>query len=551
MKLLVSLAAVLVLSAATVQTPPQTTPPPVPYLESIEIQINNVDVIVTDRDGNRVHGLKQSDFVLRENGTAQPITNFSEVRGATRAAAAAPSQPRKIVLLLDELALHPNVVENLQHRAHELVDATIAPGDEVMLITSAERKKVPLPFTSDKAAIHKAIDEAMRKTAFRANTSLVREQLMLQREAGDLGVGMYVMSVQRRVKEMLGHLQAVVAALAEVPGKKAVVFVTQSLPAEPGREVYDVIHAAGFRQAYGNRIVTPWPNFQAYIDDIARTASTNGVTIYCLQAEVPLGLLADVNVDSISDPIRSGRGNGAPLPHIHPARFRPNYSVFGATTQGTQRTFDVLAGTTGGKWWAGGAGVRPMFDQVADDVTDYYSLGYRATSAELDKTRAVSVAVSGHPEVKIRARRAVVRKSPTNEMRDMVIARLLDDRQIDELSARVSAGTPEREAGGALLLPVEIKVPLEKLTFLRDGNVYRASFRVHYAADNNAVDFAPGEGREQRVEVPSADMPTIGGKYFKYTSSLRVMPGEVKLAVGVLDPLSRLTTIKTMTLDAR
>src|SRR6266540_5746070 len=107
MKLLVSLAAVLILSAATVQTPPQTTPHPVPYLESIEIQINNVDVIVTDRDGNRVYGLKQSDFVLRENGTPQPLTNFSEVRGATHAAAAAaPSQPRKIVLLLDELALH-------------------------------------------------------------------------------------------------------------------------------------------------------------------------------------------------------------------------------------------------------------------------------------------------------------------------------------------------------------------------------------------------------------------------------------------------------------
>jgi len=92
--------------------------------------------------------------------------------------------------------------------------------------------------------------------------------------------------------------------------------------------------------------------------------------------------------------------------------------------------------------------------------------------------------------------------------------------------------------------------PLSKLTFLRDGDVYRASFRVHYAAESSTL-FAPGEGREQVVEVPSADMPNIGGKYFTYTSSLRVTKGEVKVSVGVLDPLSHLATIKTMTVEAR
>jgi hypothetical protein len=188
---------------------------------------------------------------------------------------------------------------------------------------------------------------------------------------------------------------------------------------------------------------------------------------------------------------------------------------------------------------------------VAEDSTDYYSLGYRAASEERDKTREIVVRVPNHPEYEVRSRRAVVRKSAPNEMRDLVIAGLLEDRNVDELSVRVSTGKVQHEFKGTLLVPVDIKVPLSKLTFLRDGQVYRASFRVHYAAESGALDFAPGEGREQTVEVPSAEMPNIGGKYFTYTSSLRVRPGELKVSVGVLDPLSKLATIKTMTVEAR
>ena len=37
-----------------------------------------VDVVVRDKDGHAIHGLKQSDFVLLENKSAQPIKHFEE-----------------------------------------------------------------------------------------------------------------------------------------------------------------------------------------------------------------------------------------------------------------------------------------------------------------------------------------------------------------------------------------------------------------------------------------------------------------------------------------
>ena len=51
-------------------------------VESIEVRVTNVDVVVTDRNGNRVAGLSKDDFTLIEDGKIQPITNFYEVRDA-------------------------------------------------------------------------------------------------------------------------------------------------------------------------------------------------------------------------------------------------------------------------------------------------------------------------------------------------------------------------------------------------------------------------------------------------------------------------------------
>ena len=527
--------AAIVLAATVATTTPQTKP--VPYLESIEVTVNNVDVIVTDRAGNRVHGLQQSDFELLENNAPQTISNFSEYRGSERApvATTAPEalpQARKFVMLFDDLSLHPATAAEFRKRTDALVGSVMQPGDELMILTpTSKRAKVALPFTSDKRAIHDGIESVMRQSAFRANTRLIAEQLFYEREvqsatfsARRAGAQAYSRGVSRRVKETLGHLQAVVAALAEVPGKKSVIFVTQSLPVEPVVEAYDLDEPRS----------GSWSRLTTYLADVARTASTNGVTVYCLQPDVYTGSTIGMDVE---DRGRSPRG------------VRVNTRVPATNVQGTQKAFEVLSGTTGGKWWRGGAGIDPLFRQIAEDATDYYSIGYRAASEELDRTRSIAVRVRNHPDYDVRARRAVVRKSAPNEMRDMVIARLLDDRSVDELGVRGSIGKTQRELTGSLLVPVDLKIPLSKLTFLRDGDVYRASFRVHYAAESSAPDFAPGEGREQVVEVPPADIAHLGGKFFTYSTKLRVLPGEVKVSVGVLDPLSHLATIKTMTFE--
>src|SRR5438874_9131425 len=49
-------------------------------VETIEVRVVNIDVVVTDRAGNPVHGLTKSDFEVFENRKPQTITNLYEVR---------------------------------------------------------------------------------------------------------------------------------------------------------------------------------------------------------------------------------------------------------------------------------------------------------------------------------------------------------------------------------------------------------------------------------------------------------------------------------------
>src|SRR5687768_4040799 len=89
------------------------------FSERLDVSLVNVEVIVTDRDGNRVRGLKAEDFTILEEGRPQQIANFAEysaqaeavdvsVEGAAPKTAAAeppPRQQRTVLVFVDEIAL--------------------------------------------------------------------------------------------------------------------------------------------------------------------------------------------------------------------------------------------------------------------------------------------------------------------------------------------------------------------------------------------------------------------------------------------------------------
>ncbi|HEX6862837.1 MAG TPA: hypothetical protein VF414_08480, partial [Thermoanaerobaculia bacterium] len=73
--LLPSLCLALAAPAAAWQTPPAETPSI--YGEVIDVRVVNVEVVVIDRQGNRVQDLKPGDFRLTVDGKEVPIEYFT------------------------------------------------------------------------------------------------------------------------------------------------------------------------------------------------------------------------------------------------------------------------------------------------------------------------------------------------------------------------------------------------------------------------------------------------------------------------------------------
>src|SRR5687767_11683850 len=76
------LASLPILSFASfAQTPAKETPPQVHTLPPVKAELVEIDVVVTDRKGEPLRGLRPEDFEVLENGKRQVITHFKDGRG--------------------------------------------------------------------------------------------------------------------------------------------------------------------------------------------------------------------------------------------------------------------------------------------------------------------------------------------------------------------------------------------------------------------------------------------------------------------------------------
>ncbi|MBI3405742.1 MAG: VWA domain-containing protein [Acidobacteria bacterium] len=118
--------------------------PSSPATIRVNVQLVEVAASVTDAEGAHVPGLTPKDFRIFENGDDRPVSYFD-----------ASTEPASIALILD---LSPSVLRewNDLRRAAKAMADTLAPRDEVALVTFAGYTRRVLPFTSDRALLDRA-----------------------------------------------------------------------------------------------------------------------------------------------------------------------------------------------------------------------------------------------------------------------------------------------------------------------------------------------------------------------------------------------------------
>ena len=367
MRRLASLSLLLALSAGAQEK----------LVESIEVHVVNVDVVVTDRAGNRVPGLTKNDFELFENGKPQSITNFYEVRpdevDAPHMTSLTPAAPvtsdtpppearaRHIVVFIDDYSVEPRTRVQLLASLHKFVAKELREGDEATIVNWARSTHVLVPFTSDKNALLAAIDKIEPRAAIQARTEDARIRNLCAEAASVRGlsraqaVGDCEMMISSRADELwalerdlIEAMRLTVTSLGGIEGKKAMVIAGAHLPELPGLDLFQFFNDTFGTSRKNSPYLTASHRTQRLsIENVAREANANGVTLYTIDTNDSRNTSSAENRDPVS--------------------LEDSFIEF----TNTKVSYDNLARITGGISLANTTNLDLAFDTVARDLTSW------------------------------------------------------------------------------------------------------------------------------------------------------------------------------------
>lgn len=529
---------------------------PMPYVETIDVRIINVDAVVTDRKGRPVHGLTKDDFELIENGHQIPITNFFEVKPSEKPpqtdAAPAETQPvaeqepveerrRRIVLFVDESTLHPFNRNRIFPALDDFVRQAMRPSDEVMIVSWNHDLKIELPFTTDVNAAHHILErlsstttsgaERVRRLSDAQERVLdVFEQAKMMggekplMEEGLREARQYADAVFRDERATTGAMNALMASMAAVDGKKILVFMTESLPAQPGLEMFEFIDGIRerFKDGRSRSAISDANRYSAEheIQSISDIANASGFTIYPIQAGSSASDgAADVNPRLEMDMQIAVRG-ASNLKAVNDAQ-----------------PLRALASATGGIAVVGSKNFELALDTIRKDFSSYYSLGYRASGEKVDRVRSLEVRVK-NPDYRVRSRRSLVERSLESDLRDAVAANLFYPARGNEMKIALHVGAP-RVSGRKMSMPLEIVIPMDSLTLIPDGDDLTGQFDLYIGFLRKDGSVSKVDKRHQQFRFAAS-----AAERRKEVRLVLQLSGDVatsRISVGVLDFVSHST----------
>lgn len=113
----------------------------------VETLLLNVPVIVSDRDGRYISGLKIENFYINENGTKRPPDFFANS-----------DSPMNVAILVDTSFSTTPILDDIKTAAREFLQV-LRPADQAMVASFDTRTKIWSEFTSDKLKLQTAIEK--------------------------------------------------------------------------------------------------------------------------------------------------------------------------------------------------------------------------------------------------------------------------------------------------------------------------------------------------------------------------------------------------------
>jgi VWFA-related protein len=486
------------------QTPQRSGQPPADATQGLPTfrsgrDLVVVNVVVRDKNGKLVRGLKQADFTVTEDNKPQTVESFDfeeldtvaapvEIAGemlagvnktAPARSAAGSKDPaytkdptatkplagskdpaytkepiaarqvvdlsdrRLMVLFFDLSSMQPDEVVRAVASGRDYVEKRLSPADVISVVSLGTSLNVAQDFTSDRASLLAALD----KLSPAEGSGFTENQAVSADDAADTGdsftpdeTEFNIFNTDRR----LDALRALADVLAGIEQKKSVIYFSGGVT----------------QQGMDNQAA-----MRAVVDRAVRA----NLSIYAADTRGLQALPAGGEASSAS-----ARGQGA-----FSGRTMDNARE---SLSGSQDSLTTLAEDTGGRAFFDTNEFSEVYAQVVKDTTAYYLLGYTSTNTATDgRYRRIKVALK-QPGYKLEFRSGYYAPrdfshSGRDDREQQLQEQLLSDLSPTDLPVHGTAGY-FRLKPNRYYVPMSFIVPGSQVQFSRSSDKEKATLDV-------------------------------------------------------------------------
>lgn len=532
------------------------------FSDVIEVRVVNIEVVVTDRDGIRVTGLKPQDFRLRVDGEEVPIEYFSEIRGGAAVEAGAgvqegvqgvpsvvpgtPVRTNYLVFVDDFFSIARDRNRVLDKLEEDL--GNLGPDDRLALVAFDGKDLTMLTtWTQSQRDLRRAFQEARARDAFglqrlaelRTNDSDRRSRRELDSTTADFiaqtgdapeepflrtfleGIELnYATRLADQVERSVLGAVATLRSFAAPPGRKVMLLLSGGWPYSPAEYTVNDFNAS-IEETLAGVFEQGIPGREELLRPLSDTANRLGYTLY--PVDVP-GLSRETGVDA-SRGVRED-------PVTRPAGSSVGTSVFPREDH-HHSSLVFLADETGGRALLN-AQRDVALEEVALDTRSYYWIGFSPQRREDDERHDIQVEVLGEG-LRARFREGFVDLSRESEVTLMVESSLLFGNPPSTRPLDLRFGRPKRRARGRMDVPLEVGIPLDDVVLLPEANQYRGELEIRVTAMDAEGDRSETPMDKIVIAGPTAPRP---GQRFWYETVLKLRRRQHRIVVAVYDPLS-------------
>jgi VWFA-related protein len=522
----------------------QTKPEPSGDAQDVikfDTSLVQTDVMVFDKNGKFVDGLKPEQFQLKIDKTPREISFFEIIRsggfagkrdelksdqanasGEPKAAKPPKSdaQRRAVIFFVDDLHLAPDSLVRTRKALLDFIDRGIGEGDLVAITSPSGQIGFLQQFTADREALRSAV----ARLNYRTNTKTDMDKppmseflAMKIREGDQQALSYYVQEVYKQNCFNAGTA-GVICSLSPEAARQQVRMRAQQMVVESAPATDDTLrlleglmrtaaHLPGRKLVFvisdGFYLTDRKTGAIDRIRKVTDAAGRAGVVIYTLDARGIVGDSIDITNNKPIEP--GGLLTGASLGEI----------------SASQDGLNALAKDTGGQAFRNtNQPMHEWVEKVIDETSNYYLLAWKPDNEEQKrgKFKKIEISIVDRPDLKVRARTSYFKSAALpllttkkKSSKDLVKAR------DDDMRLVIDAPVSQRE------IPTEVDLRFVQMPGL--GTRVVATISI----DESALAFDLIDGKlSADVDIGGICYDDKGKPIDSFVGRLRIFPKSVK-----------------------